>query len=199
MPASRTRSHKAAKGRVNLYKEIRISGSGGQGILSTGQMLGEAIAVGDGMIVAQSQSYGPEARGGATRCDIIVSNREIWFPECHELDILLAFTAEAYEKYAGAVKAGGVILVDADATRLTLGVGTTLRVPFLSSARERFGREIVANIVALGFLSTWGRIVSQASLKEVVENRYRSTRVLDLNMSALEEGFRMGREFARAS
>lgn len=186
------------KAKNKLYSEIRISGAGGQGIISTGQMLGEAIAIGDGLNVAQSQSYGPEARGGATRCDIIVSDGEIFFPECHELDILLAFTTEAYEKYAQNVKSSGTIYADESASQLTLGSATTVRVPFMKTAREKFGREIVANIIALGYLSTCARVVTQAGLKEIVENRYTGSKHLDLNLKALEEGFRMGRERVRA-
>ena len=96
MTPSRKSASKKSNEKILSRTNIRISGSGGQGIISTGMLLGEAIAIGDGKNVTQSQSYGPEARGGATRADVIVSNGEIYFPECNDLDILLAFTYEAY-------------------------------------------------------------------------------------------------------
>ncbi len=177
--------------------EIRISGAGGQGIISTGMLLGEAIAIGDGKNVTQSQSYGPEARGGATRCDIIVSDGEIFFPECKKLDILVAFTNEAYEKYAPAVKPEGIIIADAQAVQVQVGSAPTIQVPFLQIASEKYKRPIVANIIALGFLSTYLKIVSQKSIKDAVEEKFQNSRAFETNMKALEEGFALGREFLK--
>ena len=92
MTLSRKSASKKNSDKILSRTNIRVSGSGGQGIISTGMLLGEAIAIGDGKNVTQSQSYGPEARGGSTRADIIVSDGEIYFPECNDLDILLVFS-----------------------------------------------------------------------------------------------------------
>ncbi len=177
--------------------EIRISGAGGQGIISTGMMLGEAIAIGDGKNVTQSQSYGPEARGGATRADIIVSDGDIFFPECHNIDLLIAFTPEAYEKYANMMDSDGLVIVDESAADITVGNARTIRVPFIKIATEKFKRPIVANLIALGFLSVYTGIVSKKAIKDAVEDKFADSRHLESNMKALEEGFKLGREYKK--
>lgn len=171
---------------------IRISGSGGQGIISTGMLLGEAIAIGDDRNVSQSQSYGPEARGGAARADIIVSDGEIYFPECNRLDILIAFSYEAYEKHAAQTKPEGLVIADEDAVDVLVGSAKTVKIPFLQIAKKKFERPIIANMIALGFLATYTKIVSQHSLRDVVAEHFAGTRHVDLNMQALEEGFKQG-------
>ena len=176
--------------------EIRVSGAGGQGIISTGMLLGEAIAIGDGKTVTQCQSYGPEARGSATRTDIVVSDHEIFFPECNQLDLMLAFTAEAYEKYSPIVKPDGLTIADEKATESDTGPGTTIRIPFIQIAKKEFGKEIVANIIALGFLSTYTGIVSKDSIRDAVEDKFSGTKHLESNMKALDKGFELGKEYA---
>ncbi|MCD6418336.1 2-oxoacid:acceptor oxidoreductase family protein [bacterium] len=177
--------------------DIRISGAGGQGIISTGMLLGEAISIGDGKNVSQSQSYGPEARGGATRADIIVSDGDIYFPECQEIDLLVAFTPEAYEKYSTAMKPDGIIVADKNAVNIMVGQAKVVTVPFIEIATKKFKRPIVANIIALGFISTFLGIVSQKSIKDAVEDRFASSSHLELNMKAIEEGFKLGREYKK--
>ena len=186
---------KRAKPGINRLS-IRISGAGGQGIISTGMLLGEAIAMGDGKNVSQSQSYGPEARGGATRADVIVSDGEIYFPECTSLDILVAFTAEAYEKYASQVKPEGLVIADDRAVDVLVGTARTVRVPFLAHAEENFSRSIVANIIALGFLATYANTVTRDSLRDVIAEQFSASSHLDLNLKALEEGFLLGKQYA---
>ncbi len=178
--------------------EIRISGAGGQGIISTGMLLGEAIAIGDGRNVAQSQSYGPEARGGASRADIIVSDEEIYFPECHNIDLLVAFTKAAYDKYCNQLEEDGLIIADESAFNGAPKNGCrVVVVPFIDTARKKFGKPIVANIIALGFLSTFTGIVSKQSIRDAVEDRFKGTRYLDMNVKALELGFEMGEEYLK--
>jgi len=176
---------------------IRISGSGGQGIISTGMLLGEAIAIGDGKNVTQSQSYGPEARGGATRADVIVSDGEIYFPECNDLDILLVFTYEAYGKFASKTKQDGTVIADESAVDVIVGDAKTVQVPFIQFSKDKFKTPMVANIMALGFLSTYAKVVSRHSLRDVIEEQYASTPHLEMNMNALEEGFKLGLKYLK--
>ena len=177
--------------------EIRISGAGGQGIISTGMLLGEAVAIGDGKNVSQSQSYGPEARGGATRVDIIISKGDIFFPECHEIGLLVAFTPEAYEKYASQTKCDGIIIADKNASEITLGCAKTVEVPFIDIAKRKFKKGIVANIIALGFISEYTGVVSKKAIKDAVEDRFADSMYLKSNISALEEGFKLAKEYAK--
>ena len=158
-------------------------------------LLGEAIAIGDGKNVTQSQSYGPEARGGSTRADIIVSDGEIYFPECNDLDILLVFTYEAYGKFAATTKPDGTVIADESAVDVIVGNAKTVQVPFIQLAEKQFKTPMVANIMAMGFLSTYTKVVTQNSLREVVEEQYSSTPHLEMNINALEEGFKLGSKF----
>jgi 2-oxoglutarate ferredoxin oxidoreductase subunit gamma len=176
---------------------IRFSGNGGQGIISTGMLLGKAIAIGDGRNVSQSQSYGPEARGGATRADIIVSDGEIYFPACTMLDILIAFTYEAYERYAADTKSGGLVFADESAVDVLVGSARTIVIPFLRIAKEKFKRPVVANMLALGFLSTYTKVVSQNALRDVVADQFAGTKHARLNLKVLEEGFKLGTRHAK--
>ena len=193
-PSKKTISKNTPEKVINRIN-IRVSGSGGQGIISTGMLLGEAIAIGDGKNVTQSQSYGPEARGGSTRADIIVSDGEIYFPECNDLDILLVFTYEAYGKFAAKTKPDGTVIADESAVDVIVGNAKTVQVPFIQLAEKQFKTPLVANIMAMGFLSTYTKVVTQNSLREVVEEQYSSTPHLEMNINALEEGFKLGSKF----
>ena len=195
-PSKKTASKKSSE-KILSRTNIRISGSGGQGIISTGMLLGEAIAIGDNKNVTQSQSYGPEARGGSTRADVIVSDGEIFFPECNDLDILLAFTYEAYGKFAPKAKADGTVIADESAVDVIVGDAKTVQVPFIKLAKEKFKTPMVANIMAMGFLSTYTKVVSQHSLRDVVSEQYASTPHLDTNINALEEGFKLGTKYLK--
>lgn len=175
--------------------EIRLSGSGGQGLISAGVLLGEAIGIGDGKNVVQAQSYGPEARGGATRCDVLISNSEIYYPECTSYDILLCLTQMAYDKYNKYIKPNGTIIIDSEIE--ALGGKKTVSVPFIGSARDKLGAVIVANIIALGFISEYSGIVSKKSIKASVAKRFDGTKHLNLNIEAIDVGMKLAKEIKK--
>ncbi len=174
---------------------IRIAGSGGQGVISTGMLLGRAIAIGDGKNVSQSQAYGAEARGGFAHSDIIVSDEEIYFPQCDLLDLLVAFTYSAYEQNAPRVKQEGLILADEKAVDVLVGTAKTMKVPFISTSLKKFNREITANMISLGFISSYLSLVSQSSLIEAIEEEYNGSKHLDLNIKGVRTGIALGKEF----
>src|SRR3990172_8617479 len=97
---------------VSRQYEVRLSGSGGQGIILGGVILAEAAAIYEKKNAVQSQSYGPEARGGASKADVIISDEEIDYPKALKIDVLLALTQEACNKYIKDLKEGGVLIVD---------------------------------------------------------------------------------------
>ena len=175
--------------------DIRISGSGGQGIISTGMILGKAIAVGDGRNVSQSQSYGPEARGGAAFADIIISDGEIYFPGCNDLDLLVAFTGESYEKFARNTKENGIIIADVGAVDVLTGNANTIRIPFIKLAKDTFGMPLTANIICLGFLSAFCGIVSKKSIEDTVIEEFQGSKHLEVNLKALKTGLELGAHF----
>lgn len=180
------------KSDVDRRFEIRLSGSGGQGLILAGVMLATAIGVGDGKNVVQTQSYGPEARGGASRADVVISNGEIYYPKTMKLDMLLALTQEACDKYYPDMKEGGILVID---STIVTQVPTRnyFGFPFVRLAREEIGNVIMANVIALGAIAEMTGIVSKESLKKaVLERAPRGTE--EKNRKALELGFSIARE-----
>ena len=94
--------------------ELRFSGAGGQGLITAGIILAEAASIIEGKSAVQSQSYGPEARGGASKSEVIISDGPIDYPKATIVDACLAMTQEAADKYANGIKPGGLLLLDAD-------------------------------------------------------------------------------------
>lgn len=171
-------------------QQLRLTGSGGQGLILGGIILAEA-ALYDGMNVVQSQSYGPEARGGASRAEIIISKDEINYPKVDQCDIMLALTQDACDKYIKSLKPGGILVLDSSIKNIPKNEKiTTYTVPILDTARERIGKPMVANIVALGSIYELTKVVSKESLTKAVCQRVpRGTE--ELNKKALEEGFKL--------
>jgi len=166
--------------------EIRLSGSGGQGLILMGIILAEAIGVYDGKYVAQTQSYGPEARGGSSKSEIIVSDEEIDYPKAMRLDLLLAMNQRSCDEFYPDLKPDGLLIVDS--TFVTqVPTQKAFQVPFTRIAREKFKREVVANIIALGALALLSPIVSAKAVESAVLARVpRGTE--KLNRDALRAG-----------
>jgi 2-oxoglutarate ferredoxin oxidoreductase subunit gamma len=163
--------------------EIQLAGFGGQGIVLSGLILGEA-AILDGLNAVQTQSYGPESRGGAARSDVIISNLPIDYPKVVSPDVLVALSQPAYDKYHSLVGKKGLLIVDAD---LVEGDESALRVPF-SKLADELGRRIVANVIMLGALAKVSECVSRESLERaVLRNIPKGTE--ELNLKALAAGF----------
>lgn len=179
---------------MSFRYEVRLSGEGGQGLVLAGKILAEAAAIHEGLSATQSQSYGPEARGGASRSEVILSDEDIDFPKAVRLDLLLALTAEACERYAGDLVPGGLLIVDEDAVPSPpAGDHRLLALPMIRRAREVVGREIVANIVALGVITRVAGVVSDDAVREAILTRVpRGTE--EVNEQAFELGLAMAEE-----
>lgn len=176
---------------VNMSKatEIRLSGTGGQGIILAGIILAEA-AIHDGMNAVQSQSYGPEARGGASKAEVIISGGDILYPKVKNPDIFLALSQEAYEKYINGVKAGGTVIIDSTINldeEKAKGMNV-IKVPVIYTAEDVLKKSMVANIVALGVIVGSTGVVSREALEAAVLSRVpKGTE--ELNKKALMEGY----------
>ncbi len=170
-----------------MRKEIRIAGFGGQGIVLSGFILGQAALL-DGNSAVQSQSYGPEARGGAAKSEVIISNEKIDYPRVVEADIFVAMSQEAYDKLQGELKKDGLVLVDKDLVE-TKDKGVT-HIPFTATA-DKLGKKIVANVVMLGALTSITGIVSKDSILKAIRANV-PKKALDINMKAFDTGFKMG-------
>ncbi|RLB02629.1 MAG: 2-oxoacid:ferredoxin oxidoreductase subunit gamma [Deltaproteobacteria bacterium] len=175
--------------------EIRLSGYGGQGLILIGIILAEAVGLYEGKQVVQTQSYGPEARGGASRSELVVSDQEIDYPKPLGLDLLLAMNQQSLNLYCGDVKEGGIVVADSTFCD-QFPVSRVVKIPFTRLAREQLGREIVANIMALGAVGAVSGIVGFESLKKAVLNRVpKGTE--DLNLKALQMGWKLGEKAKR--
>ncbi len=167
--------------------EVRLSGSGGQGMIFGAVVLGEAVGLNEGKKVVQSQSYGPEARGGASKADLVVSDSEIFYPKAMKLDLLLAMTQESLDKYYGDLKEGGILIID---TSLCTEFPTDnyFGMDFTRLARQEVGHIMVANVIALGAIAALTDIVTLEHLTEAVLARAPQG-TEDKNRKALQIGF----------
>ncbi len=180
-----------------MRQEIRICGFGGQGVITAAVILGKAATVFDQRIANQTQSYGPEARGGACRAEVVISDQPIGYPRVIAADVLVAMSQEAFQKYRVDLSKDGVVIVDPDLVIDHTVEQTLHKVPATKLA-EDLGNTIVANIVMLGALTAIAQPVSyQAMLDATLESV--PTRFIDLNRRALEAGFQVGEQCLVAS
>ncbi len=173
--------------------EIRFSGSGGQGLILAGVIFAEAAAIYEGINAVQSQSYGPEARGGASKSEVIISDEAINYPKATSIDLLLSLTQESCMKYSGDLKDDGILLVDEDFVKeVPEGGFRIVKLPIIRSAQEKVGKAFVANIVAIGAITALVEKVSIESVEKAVLSRVpRGTE--ELNKTALSIGYEMAR------
>lgn len=168
--------------------KVRLSGSGGQGLILAGILLSEA-AIMNGKNVVNSQSYGVEARGGASRSEIIVSDGEISFPEVDIPDILLVMSRQACNKFIPGVKKGGIVIVDSTLVEhVPETEAKVFRIPITRIAVEELGLEVVANVVALGALAKITSIAPLEMFEKSVAARV-PAKALEKNMMALRRGY----------
>ncbi len=168
--------------------EMRLSGSGGQGMILGAVIMAEAIGSTGEKNTVQTQSYGPEARGGASKADVVVSSNEIFYPKAMKFDLLLAMTQEALDAYYPDLKENGILIVD-DTLVTKVPTDKHYGLPFTQLAREEAGHVMVANVIALAAIAELTGIVSREALTETVLGRApRGTE--EKNKKALEIGFR---------
>lgn len=175
---------------MNKQLELRLSGSGGQGLITAGIILAEAALL-DQKNAIQTQSYGPEARGGASKAEVIISEESIDFPKVTLPNMSLALTQIACDKYITDITEDGTIIVD-DSIALpeNLVAKNIYRLPIIKTAIQEVGKEIVANIVALGLIVRLTGIVSDESLEKAILSRIpKGTE--DLNKLALKKGYEL--------
>ena len=172
---------------MNMQTEIRLTGSGGQGLILGGIILAEA-AILDGKNAIQSQSYGPEARGGASKAEVIISVDEIDYPKVEKADLLLSLTQIACDKYMNTLKEDGILVVDSTIQLPDNLPFNVIRIPILNTATEEIKKPMVANIVAIGAIQAITNAVSKESLEKSVLKRVPAG-TEDLNKAALIAGY----------
>jgi len=168
--------------------EIVLGGTGGQGLILAGQILADA-AIKDGKNAIQTQSYGPEARGGSSKAEVIISDDEIDYPKVLKPDILLVMSQEAFNKYGNNLKEDGFLIIDTTFVRDNLPTGSKVfAAPYTRIAKDNLGKEMFANIVALGAIAAITGIVSKESLLKALFARIPAG-TEEVNQKALELGW----------
>jgi 2-oxoglutarate ferredoxin oxidoreductase subunit gamma len=169
--------------------EIRLAGTGGQGVILASVILSEAAGVYEGWFAVQTQSYGPEARGGASRADVIISDEPILYPKCRKLDLLVGLSQAAVDKYLPDLKVRGMAVIDDFYVR-ECPHPKTVCLPLSKTAREKLGRELFTNILTLGAVAHITGLVQLDSLKKALARRVPG-QFLEINAKALELGWEL--------
>ena len=176
--------------------EIRLAGYGGQGIIRAGYIIGQAAAIFDHKNATFTQDYGPEARGGACRADVVVSAGRLLYPYMEAPSVLVAMSQAAYDRYSAETRPDTLVIIDADMVKPRETGQRLLSVPARRIADE-LGRAAVTNVVMLGFLAAVTDAVSAEAMKEaVLASVPKNTR--ELNLQAFERGYEHGRQKANA-
>lgn len=174
--------------------EIVLSGSGGQGMILAGKILAEAVALYDKKYAIMAQSYGPEARGGASRAEVIISSNSIDYPKVMQTDILLAMTQEAMDKFGGMLDQNGLLIIDETLVKnIPEHIKNVFKAPFSLLAIKRLDAPIVANVIALGALAAITKITTRESLIKAVVARV-SKKVLAIDRMAVDTGFKVAED-----
>ncbi|MFH1616595.1 MAG: 2-oxoacid:acceptor oxidoreductase family protein, partial [Planctomycetota bacterium] len=165
---------------------IKITGFGGQGIILAGQIIGEAAAIFDKKQSTFTQSYGPEARGGAACAEVIISDTRIGYPFVNQPDILVALSQTAYDKYISSLKEGGILITESELVN-PHSVPKDVKmfsVPATTLA-EKLGNKIVTNVVLLGYFAAVTELISKEAALKVLETNV-PPRFIELNKKAFE-------------
>ncbi|MDR1243226.1 MAG: 2-oxoacid:acceptor oxidoreductase family protein [Deltaproteobacteria bacterium] len=174
---------------MDIYRFL-LSGSGGQGVISTAILLADA-GLHEGHHAVQLQSYGPEARGGATRSDVIISDGPIYFPKVEQPNYLVALTNQAMNKYLPLIRPGGMFLYDSDLVQPDLKVDAVRKgLPMFRTVREKLQKTVAYNICVLGVLVRLTGVVSFASIEPVLAKRFEAAHH-ESNLKALRLGAEM--------
>ncbi|HZT30294.1 MAG TPA: 2-oxoacid:acceptor oxidoreductase family protein [Bryobacteraceae bacterium] len=172
--------------------EIRIAGFGGQGVILAATIIGKAAAIFQGGYATMTQSFGPEARGGSSSAQVILSDEPILYPYVHRPDVLVVMSQEAFTRFAPELKPGGLLLVEQDLVRVT-GLPTGLRVYGVPATRlaEELGRKMVLNVVLVGFFGAVTGLLDPDALRRAVADSVPAG-FRELNLQAFEKGFAHG-------
>ena len=175
-----------------MRSEMRFAGFGGQGIVSAGIITGRAATLYDGKHAVLTQSYGPEARGGACNANVVIAEEKIAYPEVTSPDLLVIMSQEAFNMFGKDITEGGMMIIDQDLVEAT-EVPDNIRLVEVPATKiaEDLGNKIIANVVMLGAISALTDIVGKDAMLESIRASV-PTRFLELNERAFEAGFKYG-------
>jgi 2-oxoglutarate ferredoxin oxidoreductase subunit gamma len=177
--------------------DIRFSGFGGQGIIKSGTLIGKAASIFDNKFATLTQSFGPEARGGACSAQVVVDKDPILYPYIGVPEILVSMSQEAYEKFLDDLTPGGILLSDSDLVK-PQRLRNDIRMYSIPSTRiaEKMGNRIFANVVMVGFFTAITKIINADAIKKALPGSV-PERFLDINIEAFEHGYKFGIDLLR--
>jgi len=177
-----------------LLTEIRIAGFGGQGVILAAAVIGKAGAIFEGGFATMTQAFGPEARGGSSSAQVILSTEPILYPYVTQPDILVVMSQEAYTRFAPQLKPGGILITEQELVNIDR-MPTGIRVFGVPATRlaEELGRKMVLNIVMVGFFGAVTGLLDRESLRKAVADSVPPA-FQDLNLRAFEKGYQYGSE-----
>jgi len=174
-----------------MKKNIKFAGFGGQGIIIMGHIIGNAFSIQAGKHASLTQSYGPEARGGACSTDLVVSGSNVNYPHFELSDILVVMSREAFNVYGKNVLPGGIIITDSDMVSIDSSVlPKNVQVYDIPATKlaEDLGKKIVANIVMLGYFVKVTKMINPEHVKKAIFE-YVPKGTEKLNQKAFETGY----------
>lgn len=169
-----------------MRKEIRISGFGGQGVALAGYILGKALSIYSNYEAVMTQSYGPEARGGASSVNLVLSDELIDYPFVQHPDILVALSAEGYSHFRHTAKDDALVIIESD-----LVIPANGDHPYCIPATrlaEELGRRVVTNVVMVGYFAAVTRLVTPEAVEKAIAGSVKP-KTLPLNLKAFAAGF----------
>ncbi|MGI9101862.1 MAG: 2-oxoacid:acceptor oxidoreductase family protein [Terriglobales bacterium] len=174
------------------FTEIRIAGFGGQGVILSAIVIGKAASIYEGGFATMTQSFGPEARGGACSAQVILSDSPVLYPYVTQPDILVVMSQEAYTKFAPELKAGGTLVIEQDLVKIG-DLPTSTKVFSCPATRlaEELGKRMVLNIVMVGFFAAVAKLVKPEALRQAVAESVPPA-FKDLNLKAFDKGYEYG-------
>lgn len=173
--------------------QIRIGGVGGQGIVLASKLLGVAASLFDGKEAVCTQVYGPEARGGAARSDVVISDEPVDYPFVTEADVLAVMFPEAYVKFRPMMKEGGLLIVDTTLVKPAEDEKNVCLLPATKIADE-VGNRLARNVVLLGCMIGLTGVVSRDSMVEAIRKAMKP-KIVELNIRALDAGIKFAEEY----
>ena len=172
--------------------EIRVAGFGGQGVIMAAIVIGKAASIFEGGFSTMTQSFGPEARGGACSAQVITSDQPVLYPYVTSPDILVVMSQEAFTRFAPQLKPGGILITEQELVNIDR-LPTGIRVYGVPATRlaEELGRKMVLNIVMVGFFGAVTGLLERESLRRAVADSVPPA-FQDLNLRAFDKGFGYG-------
>lgn len=172
--------------------EIRIAGFGGQGVILSAIVIGRAASIIEGGFATMTQSFGPEARGGACSAQVIIDSKPVLYPYVTNPDVLIVMSQEAYTKFAPELKEGGTLIVEQDLVKVS-GLSSAGRVYSAPATRlaEELGKRMVLNIVMVGFTAAVTNIIDHEAMRKAVSDSVPPA-FRDLNLKAFDRGYEYG-------